>query len=457
MKLFGTDGLRGRAGHFPLDAASVRLVGEEVAKRCRGPREGNGATVVLGGDPRESTPGLLARLDEGISRAGSAAARAGVIPTPGVAELVLALSAGAGVSVSASHNPFEDNGIKIFGPDGRKWPDREEERLEEILLAARGTGGETRGRADAETRREGEATGGGREVDPRLAEMYLARLAEHVPARLRGMAVVLDTGHGAAYRLGPAALERAGARVAAMANHPDGRNINDGCGALHPEGMAAKTRETAAAMGVALDGDADRAILADENGLILDGDDVLWIVASEFRRRGILSAGGIVGTVMSNFGLERALSREGIPFHRAAVGDRNVSRLMEETGATLGGETSGHILLPFTPAGDGIQTALAVASIVSESARPLSSLATLEKTPQVLRNVRVERRVPIEELPEISEALARAEMALERKGRVFLRYSGTEPLLRILVEGSDGDRVVSIADELEAVVRRAIP
>jgi phosphoglucosamine mutase len=459
MKLFGTDGLRGRAGHFPLDAASVRLVGEEVAKRSRGPREGNGATVVLGGDPRESTPGLLARLDEGISRAGAAAARAGVIPTPGVAELVLALSAAAGVSVSASHNPFEDNGIKIFGPDGRKWPDREEERLEEILLAARGRGGdgETRGRGDAGTRREEEATGGEGEVDPRLAEMYLERLAAHVPARLRGMAVVLDAGHGAAYRLGPAALERAGARVTAMANHPDGRNINDGCGALHPEGMAAKTRKTAAAMGVALDGDADRAILADENGRILDGDDILWIVARDFRRRGILSAGGVVGTVMTNFGLERALSREGIPFHRAAVGDRNVSRLMEETGAALGGETSGHILLPFTPAGDGIQTALAVASIVSESARPLSSLATLEKTPQVLRNVRVERRVPIEELPEISEALARAETALERKGRVFLRYSGTEPLLRILVEGSDGDRVLSIADELEAVVRRAIP
>ena len=448
MKLFGTDGLRGKAGAFPLDAASARLVGEVVGRRSRGAK---GGTVVLGGDTRESTPWLLAQLADGIFRAGSTAARAGVIPTPGIAELVLALSAEAGISVSASHNPFEDNGIKIFGSDGKKWADEEEERLEEILLASRaGDGGA--GRGDAETRRRGE----GIEADPRLAEMYLERLAAHVPARLDGLPVVLDAGNGAAFRLGPEALERAGAKVTALADHPDGRNINARCGALHPEDMAARTRERSAALGVALDGDADRAILADETGRILDGDDALWILASDFRRRGLLPAGGVVGTVMSNYGLESALAREGIAFHRAAVGDRNVARLMEEKGAAIGGETSGHVLLPFSPAGDGIQTALAVASIVSESRSPLSRLATLEKTPQVLRNVRVESRVAFEEIPDVRQALARAEKALDRKGRVFLRYSGTEPLLRILVEGSDGDTVLSIADELEAAVRRAI-
>jgi phosphoglucosamine mutase len=439
MKLFGTDGLRGKAGEFPLDPASARLLGEEVGRRA-----GAGRTIVLGGDTRESTPLLLAELAGGLSRAGCAVAPAGVIPTPAVAELVLALSAGAGISVSASHNPYEDNGIKIFGSDGRKWPDEEEERLEQSLLASRAADGETGGRGD-----------GGPTADPRLAEMYLERLAEHVPDRLDGLAIVLDAGNGAAFRIGPEALRRAGAKVTAICDRPDGRNINAGCGALHPEGMAAKTRESGAAMGVAFDGDADRAIFSDETGRVLDGDDVLWILARDWKRRGLLTGGGVVGTVMSNFGLEAGLSREGIAFRRAGVGDRNVARLMEESGAAIGGETSGHLILPFSPAGDGIQTALLLASVVSASG-PLSRLATLEKMPQVVRNVRVARRVALEENPGVSRAVARAEDSLDRRGRVFLRYSGTEPLLRILVEGSEKENVVSIADELETAVRKEL-
>lgn len=445
MKLFGTDGLRGKAGEFPLDPASARLLGEEVGRSA-----GAGRTVVLGGDTRESTPWLLAELASGLSRAGCAVEWAGVIPTPAVAELVLALSAGAGISVSASHNPYEDNGIKIFGSDGRKWPDSEEERLEQSLLASRAADGETggqgdgvrRGRRDAETRR--------------LAEMYLERLAEHVPARLDGLAIVIDAGNGAAFRIGPEALRRAGAKVTAICDRPDGRNINASCGALHPEGMAAKTRETGAAMGVAFDGDADRAIFSDETGRVLDGDDVLWVLARDWKRRELLTDAGVVGTVMSNFGLEAGLAREGIAFRRAAVGDRNVARLMEESGAAIGGETSGHLILPFSPAGDGIQTALLLASVVSASAGPLSRLATLEKMPQVVRNVRVARRVALEENAGVSRAVTRAEGSLDHRGRVFLRYSGTEPLLRILVEGSEKENVVSIADELETAVRKEL-
>ena len=448
MRLFGTDGLRGKAGEFPLDPASARLLGEEVGRGT-----GAGRTVVLGGDTRESTPWLLEELASGLSRAGSAVAWAGVIPTPAVAELVLALLAGAGISVSASHNLHEDNGIKIFGSDGRKLPDSEEERLEQSLLASPAAGGNIGRRGDGETGGRGE---GGTAADPRLAEIYLERLAEHVPARLDGLAIVMDTGNGAAFRIGPEALRRAGAKVTAICDRPDGRNINAGCGALHPEGMAGKTRETGASMGVAFDGDADRAIFSDETGRILDGDDVLWVLARDWNRRGLLTEAGVVGTVMSNFGLEAGLTRERIAFRRAGVGDRNVARLMAESGAAIGGETSGHVILPFSPAGDGIQTALLLASVVGASGGPLSRLATLQKMPQVIRNVRVSRRVALEENPGVSRAVARAEGSLDHRGRVFLRYSGTEPLLRILVEGSEQENVISIADELETAVRREL-
>ena len=438
MRLFGTDGLRAKAGIFPLDPVSVRRLGREVGSTLS---DDGDRRVVVGGDTRESTPGIVAQLCEGLSESGCEVAAAGVVPTPAVAELVLALSAGAGLSVSASHNPYQDNGIKIFGADARKWPDAYEESVERALLQAR--------HAPACGEEEAQAP----DPDPALAELYLARLAEHVPARLRGLAVLVDAGHGAAYRLGPEALRRAGASVTAVYDRPDGRNINEGCGALHPAEMARATRESGAALGVAYDGDADRSIFSDERGRVLDGDDVLWIVAKEWKRTGRLPEGGVVGTVMSNFGLEAALDREGIPFRRAAVGDRNVSRLMEETGAGLGGETSGHVLLPFSPAGDGIQTTLQLAAILADSGRRLSELATLEKTPQALRNVRVARRVELPELPGISRAMRRAEEELDGRGRIYLRYSGTEPLLRILVEGPQEALVATIADDLEAAAR----
>lgn len=451
MKLFGTDGLRGRAGVFPLDSRSLRAVGREVGVSVRRERA---RTVVLGGDTRESTPAMAGELALGLEEAGCAVSFAGVVPTPAIAELVLALGAGAGISVSASHNPYEDNGVKVFGSDARKWPDEKEEALEEKLLA------QQRSHTDSLPEGQGEESEGGAlppPVDPVLAETYLARLVSRVPHRLADLTVLLDAGNGAAYRLGPEALTQAGCRVTAIANRPDGKNINEACGALHPEGMARETRRAGAEVGVALDGDADRAIFSDETGRLLNGDDVLWIVARRWRAEGRLTDGGVVGTVMSNFGLETALAREGIPFHRAAVGDRNVAQLMEETGAALGGETSGHILLaPLSPSGDGIQTALVVATILSDAGRPLSKLATLEKSPQALRNVRVSRREPVESSPALSGAIARAKAALDGRGRVFLRYSGTEPLLRILVEGTDEKEVRAIADDLEIAARQAL-
>ncbi len=446
MKLFGTDGLRGKAGVFPLDPRSLATVGREVGASVR--RDGR-ENVVLGGDTRESTPAMAADIASGLEESGCAVAFAGVVPTPAVAELVLALRAGAGISISASHNPHEDNGVKIFGSDARKWPDEKEEELEETLQADEPSA------ADVAV-----PAGGARRpppVDPSLSEIYLTRLLGRLPRKLHDVTALLDAGNGAAYRLGPQALERAGCTVTSIADRPDGRNINADCGALHPDGMARETRRRGAGLGVALDGDADRAIFSDETGRLLDGDDVLWIVATRWRADGRLTDGGVVGTVMSNFGLEAALAREGIPFHRAAVGDRNVAQLMAETGSVLGGETSGHILFaPLSPSGDGIQTALVVAAILSDSGRPLSELAALIKTPQALRNVRVSRRQPIEDSSALSDAVRKAEAALDGRGRVFLRYSGTEPLLRILVEGTDEREVTAIADDLEKTARTAL-
>jgi phosphoglucosamine mutase len=438
VKLFGTDGLRGKAGEFPLDPASVRLLGRELGRRIAG---GRPARVVVGGDTRESTPRIVADVAAGLAEGGCNVASAGVITTPGVAELVLELGARAGVAISASHNPYEDNGIKIFGPDGRKWPDEEEEFLEGRLVASRGS-------AEAVT------TPAPPDPDPGLIATYVSRLKASLPEDLGGFPVLIDAGNGAAFLIGPRAFQRAGARVTAIHDTPDGRNINRGCGALHPEEMARATRESDAELGVAFDGDADRSIFADETGRVLDGDDVLWVVARDWKARGLLSEGGVVGTVMSNFGLEAGLARDGIAFRRSAVGDRNVARMMDETGAVLGGETSGHVLLaPLSPAGDGILTALILSSIVRASGRRLSELATLEKMPQTLRNVRVARRAAIEESPRILASVARAENVLRGRGRVFLRYSGTEPLLRILVEGPEAQEVKAVADEIEAVVK----
>jgi len=434
--------VRGVAGQPPLDPPTVRRLGAALVRAL--PHGTESPQFLIGRDTRESGGWIEAELAHGACGEGAAVTSAGVVPTPAVAFLTRTGTYDAGVVISASHNPYEDNGIKIFGADGRKWPDAEEELLERKILEGRGSA-------------PSEATPAPPDPDPGLIATYVSRLGAGVPNDLGGLPILVDAGNGAAFQIGPRVLQRAGAHVTAIHVAPDGRNINAGCGALHPGGMAEKTRESGAAFGVAFDGDADRAIFADENGRVLDGDDVLFVVARDWKRRGILPEGGVVGTVMSNYGLEAAFRREAIAFARSAVGDRNVAKLMDETGAALGGETSGHTLFaPLSPAGDGILTALVLASIVKDSGRPLSRLATLEKMPQTLRNIRVARRVPLEQSEGIAGAVARAEQALRARGRVFLRYSGTEPLLRILVEGPEGREVHEIADELEAAARSAL-
>jgi phosphoglucosamine mutase len=441
MTLFGTDGIRGEAGIAPLDDATVFRIGAALGRSL--PSGGAAPRVVTGGDTRESTPRILAALAGGLARGGAIVENAGVVPTPAIAALVLERGFAAGVSVSASHNPWRDNGIKLFGPDGGKWPDSGEKAIEE-------------GVSDADTVAPA-APFQAPEEDPALAEAYLEHLLRISPEPIDGMPVLLDCGHGAAFELAPRLFQRSGARVESIGNRPDGRNINAGFGALHPERAAQGVAGGDFEMGAAFDGDADRAILCDEHGRILDGDDLLWILARHERSRGRLDPPVVVGTVMSNFGLEEALAKEGIRLERAPVGDRHVARRMKVTGARLGGEPSGHVILGrLSTTGDGILTARAVAGILRSSGLPLSRLADLEKTPQVLRNVRVARRVPVDEVAALAGEVASAQARLLGRGRVLVRYSGTEPLLRIMVEGVEPALVEEIAAALEEAARREL-
>ena len=437
MKLFGTDGIRAEAGKFPLDATTVYRIGRAFGRRIRRA----GAFGIVGGDTRESTPGILGAVAEGIGAEGVAIRNAGVVPTPAVADLVRDAGAAFGIAISASHNPWRDNGIKFFGPDGRKLPDAEEAAIEDSLPDETG---EPAGLAPPS-------------VLPELARRYADRLVSAVPERIDGIAVALDCGNGATFELGPRVFERAGARVEALGTHPDGRNINEGCGALHPEGLSALVGRGRFDLGAAFDGDADRLILCDETGRLLDGDDVLWMLARDAHGRGRLDPPIVVGTVMSNFGLERSLATLGVKLLRTPVGDRHVVRVMQETGASIGGETSGHVILAeLSTTGDGALAALRVAALLARSGVPLSRLADLRKAPQVLRNLRVSRRVPLDEVVHLARAMAEAEEALAGNGRVLLRYSGTEPLLRVMVEGTDRREVERLADGLCAVAAREL-
>ena len=437
MRLFGTDGIRAEAGKFPLDATTVYRIGRAFGRRIRRA----GAFGIVGGDTRESTPGLFGAVAEGIGAEGVPIRNAGVVPTPAVADLVRETGAAFGIAISASHNPWRDNGLKFFGPDGRKLPDAEEGAIERALPDETG---KPAGLPPPS-------------VLPELADSYADRLVSAVPAGIAGVAVALDCGNGAAFELAPRVFERAGARVEALGTDPDGRNINEGCGALHPEGLSALVRQGRFHLGAAFDGDADRLILCDETGRTLDGDDVLWILARDAHGKGRLDPPIVVGTVMTNFGLERSLAALGVKLVRTPVGDRHVVRVMQETGAPIGGETSGHIILSeLSTTGDGTLAALCVAALLARSGSPLSRLADLRKAPQVLRNLRVSRRVPLDEVVHLARALADAEQELGGNGRVLLRYSGTEPLLRVMVEGPDRGEVERLADSLCAVAAREL-
>lgn len=438
-KLFGTDGMRGRAFEAPLDEGTVRRLGTALAEELEGAQA---APLLLAGDTRGSTTLLASWLGEAYQAAGGRIVWGGVLPTPAVSHLLREGTFLAGVVISASHNPADDNGIKVLSSTGEKVPDALERRLEARLASASAHRGP-----------------GLPEPDSRLAERYLEILhRSHGNRRpLRDLHVVVDTAHGAAYGLAARYLEELGARVTAISDRPDGTNINADCGATSPELLAHAVITAGADAGLALDGDADRAVLTDEHGKVLDGDDILLAWGRQLAVEDRLPGRRVVATVMSNFGLEKALAAENIELKRCQVGDRAVWESMRRHGAALGGEQSGHVICSHHGVtGDGLLTGTHVLAIAATSGRPMSELSDLERMPQVLLNVRVARKVPFAEVRPIKRLLDQLESELEGHGRVLLRYSGTERLARVMVEGEDEKLIRAGAERLAELIAREL-
>ncbi len=449
-KLFGTDGIRGRANDHPMTPEVALSLGRAIAHIFR---RDTGSTqsrprIVIGKDTRLSNYMFETALQAGICSMGVDAVQLGVLPTPGIAFMTTGMRADAGVVISASHNAYDDNGIKFFAADGYKLPDEVERQIEELIatndVAAHRVHGADIGRAyriqDA----------GGR---------YAVSLKSTFPRAfsLDGLRIVIDCANGAAYKVAPEVLYELGAEVIPLGTEPDGTNINANIGALHPEVMAKKVREMRADLGIALDGDADRLILCDAEGRIIDGDHILLILAKRLQSQGKLPHSTVVATVMSNLGLERALTREGIRMERVAVGDRYVVERMREGGFALGGEQSGHIVMTdLATTGDGLLAALQVLATMVETGASLATLASgLTHVPQVLRGVRVSHKPALDTLPSVVAAIAAAEKAVG-DGRVLVRYSGTEPKCRVMLEGDDGEVLRFHCDRIAAALKQEI-
>ena len=444
-ELFGTDGIRGVAGQYPLDRATVYSTGAALGAWVAS--SGRQPSVVIGMDTRESGPWISALLASGLSAYGVSARFAGVTTTPGVAYLAKTGPFAAGVMISASHNPYRDNGIKVIGHSGFKLPDETEETIERAILS----NPHPAPAADPPPL----------VPDPTLDRHYVDFLAAILPAPapLAGLDMVMDCANGAASHLAPELFERLGARVHTIGASPNGRNINLDCGSLHLDALRATVLARGAALGVAFDGDADRALFVSSTGRIADGDAVLLIMARALHAAGKLNASGgrplVVSTVMSNLGLERALAAAGIAMTRTPVGDRYVLETMLQSNALLGGEQSGHVIfLDHATTGDGILTALLLAGVLMRSGQTLDSLAAgLEIFPQLLLNVRVRHKRPLEELPAVQREIRIAETAFDGAGRVLVRFSGTEPLARVMVEGPDRAQVDDYASRIAAAIR----
>ena len=420
-KLFGTDGIRGRFGESPLDETTVYACGAALAAHIARNRD---PVVLIGMDTRESSPEIAELLAAGLKDGGARCEFAGVAPTPAVAFATQQGDYALGVVVSASHNPWQDNGIKVFGPFGYKLPDETETQVEDRIRSLVAAGLSPR----QETLRE----------TPDISTQYVAHLirASDPPARAKDLRIVVDCANGAASELAPMALLEFGADARFIACHPDGRNINEGCGALHLDSLAREVVASRADFGAALDGDADRCLFVDENGDRLDGDHILLLAATALRRRGLLHENLVVTTVMSNLGLDLALQEYGVRVRRTPVGDKHVIQEMLTTGAALGGEQSGHSIFgDHSTTGDGLLTLFMMLRIVSDSGVACSDLRKrLRVFPQKLINVRVREKRPLEFLPEIRREIADRELDLAGKGRVIIRYSGTEPVVRVMVE-----------------------
>jgi phosphoglucosamine mutase len=439
-KYFGTDGVRGRVGEHPITADWILRLGRAAGVVLAGDEKRG---VVIGKDTRVSGYMFESALEAGLAAAGANVLLLGPMPTPAVAYLTRTLYACAGIVISASHNPYEDNGIKFFSADGAKLADEVEQAIEEEIDRPFVTVDSARmGRAE---RVEDAA---GRYIEFCKGTMPFGTL-------LNGMRIALDCANGATYRVAPAVLRELGAKVFTIGDRPDGININRDCGSTCPGAMQKHVIETGADLGIALDGDGDRVVMADSDGALVDGDELLYIIASARRAEGTMH-GGVVGTVMTNFGLELALSGMDIPFIRTDVGDRHIHRALISNGWTLGGETSGHLLaLDRASTGDGIVSALIVLELMAHSGRSLKELRQgMQKFPQTMINVPVseEGRRRFGESAGIRAAVERTQAALEGRGRVILRPSGTEPLIRVTLEGDDPERVESLARELAEVV-----
>jgi phosphoglucosamine mutase len=443
-ELFGTDGVRGVANREPMTSETALKIGRAAAHVFRDSARRH--RIVIGKDTRLSGYMIESALTSGLCSMGMDVLLIGPIPTPGIAFLTRSLRADAGVVISASHNPYEDNGIKFFGRDGFKLPDETETRMEELIHSG----------AVDDIRPTASEIGKAFRIDDALGR-YNEFVKSSIPRGLdfSGLRIVVDSANGAAYKIGPHILTELGAEVISLYDQPSGQNINQGCGALHPEVVARAVVANNADVGVAFDGDADRAILCDEKGKVVDGDAVMAVCALSLMKEGRLKGNTLVATVMSNLGLELAMRKAGGNLVRTAVGDRYVMEKMLSGGFNIGGEQSGHIIfLDHNTTGDGLISALQVLVIMKQSGKPLSDLAACMKSyPQTLVNVRVKERRDLATVPEIAGRIADIEKKLGGAGRILVRYSGTEPKLRVMIEGEDQGGIEKLANELAEIIR----
>jgi len=442
---FGTDGIRGVPGTPPLDDATLHAVGRAVGVYLH--QEHQTPHALIGMDTRESGPHIAATLAAGLRESKVDVTLAGVLTTPGVACLVRQNDFDAGVVISASHNPFQDNGVKLFSHAGMKFPDAVEEAIEARIP-------EFLGRAP-------QPVPVPLAVDESLHSQYLdflrSRVLDGAAAKLPGLRIVLDCANGAAYRLGPQLFRSLGCDVVAIGTEPDGRNINAGCGSLHLEKLQQRVPAEKATLGVAFDGDADRALFVSASGTIINGDGILLAVARFLKAAGKLPGDRVVATSMSNLGLERVLAHEGIAMARTNVGDRYVLEEMLKSGNALGGEQSGHIIfLEDSPAGDGLLTAIKIVSLVALHGSLDELVTGLKDYPQTIVNIKVKSKPPLESIPEVASALRQAEQALGENGRIVLRYSGTETLARVMVEAESAADVKTFSESIASAIRRSI-
>jgi phosphoglucosamine mutase len=441
--LFGTDGVRGTAGEYPLDRDTVTRLGGALV-RALAP-DGRAPRLLMGRDTRESSSWIERALARGAGAQGARLTSAGVIPTPAVSYLTTTLGFDAGLVISASHNPFEDNGVKVFSTAGEKLPDEVEQAIE-AMVADRSWPTPELAEVDL--------------AEADLSDRYLAHLRASLPhpGRLGCLRVAIDTANGATSGVAPRLFTDLGFDVTVLYDRPDGRNINVGCGSTHPAALAAAVASGGHRLGIAFDGDGDRAIFIDHEGRVVDGDAVLFLCARQLKAEGRLPNDVVVATVMSNIGLELALRDHGIRLARCPVGDKYVREEMVSQGAAIGGEQSGHIIFSdYLSTGDGLLTALQVLRAMAETGRELADLArALVAYPQVLVNVRVREKRAVEEIPAVRDVMERVARRLEGRGRLLIRYSGTEPLLRIMIEGPDQQAIQTLADEIAERVRQSL-